>query len=131
MITILIGIIVLGILGYSDYKRMSLSNRAYYTSIISLIIAMLLGFIINFKVAFVSLVIGAMIYLIMSWYINEFVAEVDKVIIGISLITFPVPAIAGLASVALRGAWRGRRKYFPALAYFAIAFIIVAFITMF
>ena len=117
-------------LAYSDYKYLSVSNKFYITSVIIMASLFVLGFAISFKLAFVSLVIGVAIYVILGWYMKDFLTSTDRAIIFFSLIAFPLPAIAGLATVALRGTWKSKAKYYPALTYFAIGFIILSLILL-
>ena len=126
MLTIIIAMALWAALAYSDYKYLSISNKLYTTSVIIMAVLFVLGFVISFKFAFVSLVIGVAIYIILGWYMNNFLTSTDHAIILFSLIAFPIPAIAGLAVVALRGAWKSKAKYYPALTYFAIGFVIIS-----
>ena len=125
MLTEIIAIALWAILAYSDYKYLSISSRLYAESSIILIAVLILNFITSFKLAFVSLIVGAMIYAVLGWYIKGFMASADRVLILLSFIAFPGPASIGLALVALRGAWKSKNKYYPALTYFAIGFVII------
>ena len=130
MLTIIIAMALWAALAYSDYKYLSISNKFYITSVIIMAALFALGFAISFKLAFVSLIVGAMIYAVLGWYIKGFMASVDRVLIFLSFIAFPGPASIGLALVALRGAWKSKSKYYPALTYFAIGFIILSLILL-
>jgi hypothetical protein len=128
MLTIIIAMAVWAVLAYSDYKYLSISNKLYAASVIIMAALFALGFAISFKLAFVSLIVGVAIYLTLGWYIKGFMASADRILILLSFVAFPLPAIAGLALVALRGAWKGKNKYYPALTYFAIGFILISLI---
>ncbi len=128
MLTIIIAMALWEGLALSDYKYLSISTPFYITSVIIMAALFALGFAISFKLAFVSLIVGAAIYAGLSWYIKDFMASADRILILLSFIAFPLPAIAGLALVALRGAWKGKNKYYPALTYFAIGFILISLI---
>ena len=130
MLTIIIAMPLWAALAYSDYKYLSISNKLYTASVIIMAALFVLGFVISFKLAFVSLVIGVAIYIILGWYMKDFLTSTDRAIIFFSLIAFPLPAIAGLATVALRGTWKSKAKYYPALTYFAIGFIIISIFTL-
>ena len=130
MLTIIIAMALWAALAYSDYKYLSISNKFYITSVIIMAALFVLGFAISFKLAFVSLIVGAMIYAVLGWYIKGFMASADRVLIFLSFIAFPGPASIGLALVALRGAWKSKSKYYPALTYFAIGFIILSLILL-
>ena len=125
MLTIIIAMALWAALAYSDYKYLSISNKLYAASVIIMAALFVLGFVISFKLAFVSLVLGVTIYFILGWYMKDFLTSTDRAIIFFSLIAFPLPAIAGLAAVALRGTWKSKNKYYPALTYFAIGFVII------
>jgi cytochrome bd-type quinol oxidase subunit 1 len=128
MLAEIIAIAVWAVLAYSDYKYLSISNRVYAAAIVILASIFALNFVLSFKLAFVSLIVGIAIYIALHWYLKEFMASADKTLLLLSLLAFPLPAIAGLALVALRGAWKGKSKYYPALTYFAIGFIILGII---
>ena len=130
MLTEIIAMAIWATLAYSDYKYLSISNRLYAASIIIMAGLFVLGFVISFKLAFVSLIVGAMIYAVLSWYIKGFMASADRVLIFLSFIAFPGPASIGLALVALRGTWKSKSEYYPALTYFAIGFIILSLILL-
>ena len=130
MLTIIIAMALWVGLAYSDYKYLSISNKLYTASVIIMAALFVLGFVISFKLAFVSLVIGVAIYIILGWYMKDFLTSTDRAIIFFSLIAFPLPAIAGLATVALRGTWKSKAKYYPALTYFAIGFVIISIFTL-
>ena len=130
MLTIIIAMALWVGLAYSDYKYLSISNKLYTASVIIMAALFVLGFVISFKLAFVSLVIGVAIYVILGWYMKDFLTSTDRAIIFFSLIAFPLPAIAGLATVALRGTWKSKAKYYPALTYFAIGFVIISIFTL-
>ena len=126
MLTIIIAMALWVGLALSDYKYLSISTPFYITSVIIMATLFVLGFVISFNFAFVSLIVGAIIYAALGWYMNDFLTSTDHAIILFSLIAFPIPAIAGLAVVALRGAWKSKAKYYPALTYFAIGFVIIS-----
>ena len=128
MLTEIIAMAIWAALAYSDYRYLSISNKLYAASVIIMATLFAIGFAISFKLAFVSLIVGAAIYAGLSWYIKDFMASADRVLILLSFIAFPLPAIAGLALVALRGAWKSKSKYYPALTYFAIGFILISLI---
>ena len=128
MVIILLAILIWAILGYLDYRSLSISNIIYYISALSLAFVFAINLVLSFKLAFVSLIIGIAIYIALRWYLKEFMTSTDKYLIFLSLIAFPLPAIAGLALVALRGAWKSKSKYYPALTYFAIGFILISLI---
>ena len=130
MLTEIIAMAIWAVLAYSDYRYLSISNKLYTASIIIMAGLFVLGFVIPFKLAFVSLIVGAAIYVGLSWYIKDFMASADRVLILLSFIAFPLPAIAGLALVALRGTWKSKSKYYPALTYFAIGFVILSLILL-
>ena len=128
MLTEIIAIALWAILAYSDYKYLSISSRLYAESSIILIAVLILNFITSFKLAFISFIVGAAIYVVYSWYTKRFMTSTDRRLILLSLLAFPLPAIAGLAAVALRGTWKSKAKYYPALTYFAIGFVILSMI---
>ena len=125
MLTEIIAMAIWAVLAYSDYRYLSISNKLYAASVIIMAALFVLGFVISFKLAFVYLIVGTAIYAGLSWYIKDFMASADRVLILLSFIAFPLPAIAGLALVALRGAWKSKNKYYPALTYFASGFVII------
>ena len=129
MLTEIIAIALWAILAYSDYKYLSISSRLYAESSIILIAVLILNFITSFKLAFISFV-GAAIYVVYSWYTKRFMTSTDRRLILLSLLAFPLPAIGGLAATTLRGTWKSKSKYYPALTYFAIGFVLISLLTL-
>ena len=130
MLTEIIAIALWAILAYSDYKYLSISSRLYAESSIILIAVLILNFITSFKLAFISFIVGAAIYVIYSWYTKRFMTSTDRRLILLSLLAFPLPAIGGLAATTLRGTWKSKSKYYPALTYFAIGFVLISLLTL-
>ncbi len=125
IIGLVLTIIIWMLLAYLDYKDLSISNNVYYGSLLIFGLILIFNLITNFKIAFVSAIVGIGIYFAIRWYIKDYTAPADQHIMALSLIIFPLESITGLGLIALRGTIQ-KDKYFPALTFFAIGFIIAA-----
>ena len=116
-------------LAYTDYKHLSLSNSDYLGSVVGMLTLILIGFWLNFKIAFVSAIIGGAIYYIMRWYLTKYTTATDSRLILLSLIGFPLPSVIGIATLSIRGMVQGK-KYYPALLYFGFGFMVATAILL-
>lgn len=118
-----------GWLAWLDHKHMSLRDIEYNIGSMLSVIAIIIQFVMDFRLAFVEAIIGIAIYLVVRWYLKMYLAEADRRLIMLALIAFPLQASAGLCLTALRAVYT-KKHYFPVLPYFYGGFALLALIML-
>ena len=112
-------------LGYIDWKHLSLSRIEYLLGLLGLGAAIIINFILAFQIAFVSAILGGVMYMVVRWYTAGYTTATDNNLFLLAFIGFPLEAVFGIAVLALRGMAKSH-KYYPALFYFFVGFAVAS-----
>ena len=115
-------------LGYLDWKHLSLSRIEYLLGLLGLGAAILINFILAFQIAFVSAIVGGVMYMVVRWYTAGYTTATDNNLFLLAFIGFPLEAVFGMAVLTLRGMAKSY-KYYPALFYFFVGFAVASLLT--
>lgn len=134
IIPTLIDVLALAYLGLEDFKFMSVKHID--SRIFELAMLMGLAFLAYFswQIAFLEVVIGVTLYLVMKKQMKQLFREVDNEMILVTLVTSTVAAVIGLLSMLayhIAQEWLTRRSIrYPALFHYLLAFGLGAIITI-